>query len=81
MSHISTDDLIDWHGCDAVQFNPERLSGKATVGDTRLDADTVILNYEDGMDVDELYDHFHADKEAMRKIIAFYEARRMKISA
>jgi len=81
MEELDTGDLIDWHGCTAVQFDPKKLGGKATVGNTRLDADTVIANYEDGMSIDELYDHFHADKDAMRTIIAFYESKRMKISA
>ena len=74
-------DLIDWHGCDAVQFDPERLSGRATVGDTRLDADTLILNYEDGMSVDELHDHFNADKNSIRSVIHFFETKRLKITA
>ena len=37
-------DLIDWHGCDAVQFDPEKLGGRATVGNTRMDADGVLIN-------------------------------------
>jgi uncharacterized protein (DUF433 family) len=81
MKNPAIQDLIDWRGCDAVQFDPLKLGGKATVGDTRLDADTVILNYEDGMDIDELHRHFHADKLALRKIVAFYEARQIKASA
>ena len=75
------EDLIDWHGCDAVRFDPERLSGRATVGNSRLDADTIILNYEDGMSVDELSDHFHADESAVRSVICFFEAHKLKISA
>ncbi len=81
MDELESDDLIDWHGCLAVRFDPERLSGKATVGDSRLDADTVVINYESGMSVEELYDHFRADRDAMREIIAFYEATQMKIRA
>ena len=34
-------DAFDWHGCEAVQFNPDKLSGRATVGATRMDADGV----------------------------------------
>ena len=76
MHELDDGDLIDLHGCTAVQFDPEKLGGRATVGNSRMDADGIILNYEDGMDVDELYDHFHVDKEAIRTIIAFYEAKR-----
>jgi uncharacterized protein (DUF433 family) len=81
MDNSKCSDIIDWHGCEAVQFDPDRLGGRATVGESRMDADGVILNYEDGMSVDELYDHFHVDKDAIRSIIAFYEKQQMKISA
>ena len=74
-------DLIDWHGCGAVQFDPEKLSGSATVGNSRLDANTIILNYEDGMSIDELHEHFHADKQAIRAIILFFETQKLKMSA
>jgi len=74
-------DLIDWHGCDAVQFDPEKLSGRATVGASRLDADTVLLNYEDGMTVAELHDHFGGDRRLIEKVVEFIETkRRMRIS-
>ena len=81
MEECEFEDLIDWRGCDAVQFHVERLGGRATVGDSRLDAETVILNHEDGMSVDELYDHFHVDKNALRSVIRYFEAHRLKISA
>ena len=38
-------DLIDWHGCEAVQFDPLKLGGRATVGNTRMDADGVLINF------------------------------------
>ena len=81
MKERDFEDQIDWHGCDVVRFDPERLSGQATIGNSRLDADTVILNHEDGMSVDELSDHFHADKNAVRSVISFFEAHKLKISA
>jgi uncharacterized protein (DUF433 family) len=74
-------DKYDWHGCDVVQFNPNKLGGRATVLDTRMDADGIILHYLGGMDVDEIYDHFHVDEDAIRAIIAFFEAKQLKISA
>jgi len=74
-------DLIDWHGCDAVQFDPERLGGRATVGNSRLDADTVLLNYGDGMSVDELHDHFGDDVKLIQKVVEFIEASKTRTSA
>jgi len=74
-------DKYDWHGCDAVQFDPEKLGGRATVGNTRMDADGILINYEDGMTVDEIVESFGVDREAVEKILAFAVARRLKATA
>ena len=71
-------DAFDWHGCEAVQFNPDKLSGRATVGATRIDADGIFLNYEDGLSVEELHQHFGSDKDAIRQIIEFGRSRGFK---
>lgn len=68
-------DLFDWHGCPAVQFDPEKLGGRATVQDTRMDADGVLINYEGGLSVDEIVESFGVDRDAVEQIIAFAEAK------
>jgi hypothetical protein len=35
-------DKYDWRGCEAVQFDPLKLSGRATVENTRMDADAIL---------------------------------------
>ncbi len=79
--HPRQEDAFDWHGCSAVQFDPEKLGGRATVGATRMDADGVFLNYEDGMTSEEISEAYGSDLDAVREIIAFAEARHMKASA
>jgi len=74
-------DRFDWHGCDAVQFNPKKLGGRATVGNTRMDADGVLLNYESGLSVDEIVESFGVDREAVEKILAFAAAHHMQETA
>jgi uncharacterized protein (DUF433 family) len=71
-------DLIDWHGCQAVQFDPEKLGGRATVGATRMDADGILVNYESGMTPEEIGEAFNINLEAVREILAFALPRRMK---
>lgn len=73
-------DLIDWHGCEAVQFDPLKLGGRATVGATRMDADGVLINYEDGMTAQEISEAFGTNLDAVRTIIAFVESRKLKAS-
>ena len=62
-------DQFDWHGCEAVQFNPEKLSGRATVGETRMDADGVLINFDCGLTVEEIAESFQVELEAVRTII------------
>ncbi len=71
-------DASDWHGCEAVQFNPDKLSGRATVGATRMDADGVLSNFDDGLSEEEIAESFQVDLDAVRNIIAFAQSKRMK---
>ena len=75
------EDLIDWHGCSAVQFDPLKLGGRATVGATRMDADGVLLNYEDGMTAEEISEAFSVDLDAVRAIIEFIDSNCWKKTA
>ncbi len=75
------EDLFDWHGCEAVQFDPEKLGGRATVGDSRMDADGILLNFLDGMTAEEISHAFHTDLEAIRIILKFAEIRFSRASA
>ncbi len=74
-------DKYDWHGCDAVQFNPRKLGGRATVGATRMDADGVLENYLAGLTVDEIVDSYGVEKDAVEKILSFAAAKGLKAIA
>lgn len=71
-------DLIDWHGCSAVQFNPNKLGGRATVGNSRMDADGVLINYEGGMTPQEISEDFGVSLSAVEEILAFSLPKRLK---
>lgn len=74
-------DRYDWHGCEAVQFDAEKLGGRATVEDTRMDADGVLDYHADGLSVDEIVESFGVPREAVEKILAFAAAKGLKASA
>jgi uncharacterized protein (DUF433 family) len=74
-------DKYDWHGCEVVQFNPLKLGGRATVRDTRMDADGVLINYEGGLSVDEIVESFGVDREAVEMILAFAAANHLQETA
>ena len=74
-------DRFDWHGCDAVQYNTEKLGGRATVRNSRMDADGILLNFESGMMVQEIEEDFGVDRAAIEAILAFAAHKQMKATA
>jgi len=71
-------DEFDWRGCKAVQFEPEKLGGRGNVDGTRMFADGVLDNYDDGMRAEEIAESYQLDLEPVREIIAFATAKRLK---
>ena len=74
-------DRFDWRGCSAVQFNPEKLSGRATVGSSRMDADGVLINHMSGMSAEEIADMFEVDLEGVKAILAFARSKGLEQAA
>jgi uncharacterized protein (DUF433 family) len=81
MDTLESEDLIDWRGCDAVCFDPERLGGRATVGNSRMDADGVLINFEGGLSVEEICDSFGVPQGAVETILAFAATKQQQRSA
>ena len=81
MNQLPTRDKYDWHGCEAVQFNPRKLSGRATVRDTRMDADGILDNFADGLTADEIAETYGVDRTAVEDILAFAAARGLRETA
>jgi uncharacterized protein (DUF433 family) len=68
----------DWKGCTAVQFGPEKLGGRATVGNARMDADGVLINFGSGLSVDDIVESFGVERQAVESIPAFAASRRLQ---
>lgn len=75
------EDQFDWRGCSAVQWNPRMLSGRANVDGTRMFADSVLENYDDGMSAEEIAETYSLDLEPVEKILAFAASRRLRATA
>jgi uncharacterized protein (DUF433 family) len=81
MDRRVTLDRYDWKGCDVVEVNPRKLGGRATVQDTRMHADGILENYEDGLTIDEIVESYGVERAAVEKILAFAAAKGMKATA
>ena len=69
-------ELHDWNGCEWVESVPERMHGTPVVVNSRMPADGVVENFDEGMSIDELVDDYGLDKTAVLGILQF--ARRME---
>ncbi len=81
VNDLRSPDKYDWHGCEVVQFNSLKVSGRATVRDTRMDADGILDNFVDGLTIDEIVETYGVDRAAVEKILAFAATRGLKAIA
>jgi uncharacterized protein (DUF433 family) len=65
--------MTDWSNCPDVESNPEIVSGAYVVRGTRIPADAVIDNAEDGYTPEEIVAQIYPTLplEPARRIIAF----------
>jgi uncharacterized protein (DUF433 family) len=62
---------MDWSGCDIVEVNPHKVSGVPIVKGTRVQADSIVENYEGGSDVEEIAENFDIPETTIRELLAF----------
>ncbi len=71
MEQLQESVAIDWSDCPLVESDPEKLSGVPIVKDTRMQADSVVENFEDGSPVEEIADNFDIPEEIVRELLAY----------
>ena len=62
---------IDWSGCDLVESNPLKLSGVPILKGTRMQADSIVENFDDGSPVEEIAYNFRIAEATIRKVLEF----------
>jgi uncharacterized protein (DUF433 family) len=68
---------VDWCGCSIVETNPRKVSGVPIVKGTRVQADSIVENYEGGSPVTEISENFAIPEATIRELLAF-AARQQK---
>ena len=68
--------LVDWTDCPLVERNPLKLSGVPIVKHTRVQADSIVENYESGSPVEEISENFSISEEIIRELLAFAATHR-----
>jgi len=62
---------MDWTGCTLVERDPEKLSGVPIVKGTRMQADGILDNYQDGLSPKEISYEFSVDLSTVQAILSF----------
>jgi uncharacterized protein (DUF433 family) len=66
---------IDWSDCPLVERDPFKLGGVPNLVGTRMQADSIVENYEGGSPVDEISYNFSIPEETIRAVLAYAQAR------
>jgi uncharacterized protein (DUF433 family) len=63
--------LTDWPGCPIVETNPRKVSGAPILKGTRVQADSIMENYEGGSPVAEISENFGIPESTTRELLIF----------
>lgn len=67
---------MDWSGCNEVEQVPGRVSGAPVLKHSRVFADSIVENYEDGETPESLADMFEVPLEQVRAVLDFAFSRK-----
>jgi uncharacterized protein (DUF433 family) len=76
MEQLQESVIIDWSDCPLVEVNPEKVSGVPILKDTRVQADSIVENFEDGSTVEEIADDFDIAEDVIREVLAYAAQRK-----
>jgi uncharacterized protein (DUF433 family) len=62
---------MDWSGCSVVEVVPGKVSGAPILKGTRVQADSIMENYEGGSPVEEISENFGIPAATIREVLAF----------
>jgi uncharacterized protein (DUF433 family) len=63
--------VVDWSGCTIVETNPRKVSGVPILKGTRVQADSIVENYEGGSPVEEIAENFGIPEATIRELLTF----------
>lgn len=64
-------ELLDWNGCEWVESVQGRMHGTPVLVNTRMPADGVVENFDDGITVEQLVKDYGLDKQAVLGALQF----------
>jgi uncharacterized protein (DUF433 family) len=71
MDSARQNSITDWSACSLVEINPRKVSGVPIVKGTRVQADSIVENYEGGSPVEEIAENFAIPESTIRDLLAY----------
>ncbi len=71
MAHAQDTPATDWKDCPFVEVNPAKVSGVPILKGTRMPADAVVENYEDGLPAEDIAEVFELPADHVRGLLAY----------
>jgi uncharacterized protein (DUF433 family) len=71
--------VVDWSGCPIVEVVPGKVSGVPILKGTRVQADSIVENYESGSPVEEISENFGIPEATIRKLLTFAARQRSRL--
>jgi uncharacterized protein (DUF433 family) len=62
---------INWSQCALVEVNPRKVSGVPIVKGTRVQADSIVENFEGGSPIEEISENFSIPESTIRALLNF----------
>jgi uncharacterized protein (DUF433 family) len=63
--------VVDWSDCPIVEVVPGKVSGVPILKGTRVQADSIVENYESGSPVEEISENFDIPEATIRELLNF----------
>ncbi len=62
---------MDWTGCPVVEIDPEKLGGTPILKGSRMPADAIVENFQDGLPAEEIAEVFELPAAGVRELLKF----------
>ena len=71
MAYVRESAVLDWTGCSVVEIVPGKVSGVPVLKGSRMPADAIVENYQDGLPAEEIAELFELPAGSVRELLAY----------
>jgi uncharacterized protein (DUF433 family) len=66
---------VDWSDCPLVEVHARKVSGAPLLKGTRVQADSIVQNYEGGESIEDIAYNFSIPQDAVRALLTYAATR------